>query len=437
MSDILWFVFEQALSIFQSAVFVYFAISILGFNNKTNKYFAFAVGILAEYTMVLLLNEFNFFEHSQAFIYSITLFIFTLIFANETIPKKLLISLIPTNCAIGSSMLASNLTSFIFQNSVESLMTESTVYRIFFVVLGNFLFFLLTWIIKVFLKKNMKSLSKYEWMIMILLLTISIITIVLVYSSIIYGVSNKVLFLLYLVIGCIVVINVSTYFLLIQLSKKHNLTLEHTLLKQHYKHQAESITEIKNQYEELQKVRHDFNNTLSIVQTLCENNDPENAKKYISQYFNSQKQAVHFTSTNNEYVNAIINSMLSKAYKENIIVKSNIASKIEWTNNIDLCNLIGNLFENAITASKECTDRKEIFFEISKTPNGLEIFIKNTIPKSVLENNAELKTSKKNKKQHGYGTKIIKEIADKYSGLCDFYEDDNNMFCCNIMLYNK
>lgn len=435
MSETLWFIFEQFLSIFQSTVFIYFAFSVLGFNNKINLHIAYIIGVLAEYVTVIILNNANFFEYSQILIYSLVLFVFTLFFTQGSIFKKALISLIPTNCAIGASMLASNLVSYIFQEPIEDLMTESSVYRILFVVFGNALFFLLVWVIKLFFQRNVNSLSKNEWTIMIFMLLISIITIVLVYSSIIYGVAEQVLFYLYLIIGCIVAINVSTYFLLIQLSKKHNLTLEHTLLKQHYQHQAKSITEMKNQYEELQKTRHDFNNTLTVIQSLCQDSKIKEAEEYISEYLKTQKQSVHFVKTNNEYVNAIINSMLSKAFKEDITVKTNIAHDINWTNNIDLCNLIGNLFENAITASKECKDRKEIFFEISNVPDGLEIFIKNTIPESVLQKNAELKTSKKNKNLHGFGTKIIKDITNKYSGLYDFYEEDN-MFCCNIIIYN-
>ncbi|TLW87894.1 sensor histidine kinase [Ruminococcus sp. KGMB03662] len=37
------------------------------------------------------------------------------------------------------------------------------------------------------------------------------------------------------------------------------------------------------------------------------------------------------------------------------------------------------------------------------------------------------------KKQHGLGTSIIREIARKYNGRCDFYESEG-MFCCQVTL---
>ena len=69
--------------------------------------------------------------------------------------------------------------------------------------------------------------------------------------------------------------------------------------------------------------------------------------------------------------------------------------------------------------------------------NGIYRFaVKNSINKSVLENNRQLITSKSDKKHHGYGIKIIREIAEKYQGRCDFFEEEN-VFCCLVVLKAK
>lgn len=65
--------------------------------------------------------------------------------------------------------------------------------------------------------------------------------------------------------------------------------------------------------------------------------------------------------------------------------------------------------------------------------NYLSIVIGNKIEKSVLSVNSSLKTSKSNKEQHGFGIQSVKQIADKYYGMTDFYEQDN-MFYADIML---
>ncbi len=59
-----------------------------------------------------------------------------------------------------------------------------------------------------------------------------------------------------------------------------------------------------------------------------------------------------------------------------------------------------------------------------------------TFDESVLKRNPALKTTKKEKSSHGYGTKIIQDIARKYHGKCDFCEEDG-FLCCSVTLRKR
>ncbi len=87
------------------------------------------------------------------------------------------------------------------------------------------------------------------------------------------------------------------------------------------------------------------------------------------------------------------------------------------------------LIIGALLALYECDDNKRIILEISRQNGSLEILMKNTIISTVLGSNPTLETSKADKENHGFGTKIIREIAEKNHGYVDFYEEDG-MFCC-------
>ncbi len=76
---------------------------------------------------------------------------------------------------------------------------------------------------------------------------------------------------------------------------------------------------------------------------------------------------------------------------------------------------------------------KQIYLKISSDAYKYIFHLKNTIDDSVLKKNPALKTTKKEKSSHGYGTKIIRDIARKYHGKCDFYEEDE-FFCCSVTL---
>ena len=51
----------------------------------------------------------------------------------------------------------------------------------------------------------------------------------------------------------------------------------------------------------------------------------------------------------------------------------------------------------------------------------------------MLSANPNLTTDKQDKKSHGLGTKIIKDIAAKYNGFAEFYDEDGS-FCCNVII---
>ena len=59
--------------------------------------------------------------------------------------------------------------------------------------------------------------------------------------------------------------------------------------------------------------------------------------------------------------------------------------------------------------------------------------MKNAIDSSILAVNPHLLSDKPDAGNHGYGTKIIKDIAAKHQGYVDFYEE-NGFFCCNVIL---
>ena len=60
------------------------------------------------------------------------------------------------------------------------------------------------------------------------------------------------------------------------------------------------------------------------------------------------------------------------------------------------------------------------------------ISIKNPTNQSFQYNN-DMKTTKKDKINHGYGLSIIKNVVNKYDGNIDF-ESENNIFHVNILL---
>ncbi|MBP5222357.1 MAG: GHKL domain-containing protein, partial [Lachnospiraceae bacterium] len=67
---------------------------------------------------------------------------------------------------------------------------------------------------------------------------------------------------------------------------------------------------------------------------------------------------------------------------------------------------------------------------IAKAKGYETILVKNKISESVLGKNPELKTTKENRSEHGRGVPRIRELSQKYGGMCDFFEEDGFFAVC-------
>ena len=71
------------------------------------------------------------------------------------------------------------------------------------------------------------------------------------------------------------------------------------------------------------------------------------------------------------------------------------------------------------------------FLFAKEEENQIMIF-KNSISSSVLTNNHELKSTKKDKESHGIGHVIVEEIVNKLGGIINYSEADD-MFSVQIV----
>lgn len=276
-------------------------------------------------------------------------------------------------------------------------------------------------------KKGSMNLKKLETILIAIMMVVSF----LFYTStaqIVYLVNSVQIRVFLLTANFLLIfISIITFYILNKISKQNNIERENALLKLEQEYQKKQYEDIIIQSEQIRKLRHDYKNNFLVIRSLIEDNNDTKAIEIIDkdlEHINASKSHI---KTNNDIVNAIVNTKMSEAFSHGIKVEFKSISDFDELDDFDLCNLISNMFDNAITAVKNC-DTKLIDIIISKKNNYYIIKMSNTIPQSVLDKNPELNTTKQDKTSHGYGIKIIKDIAKKYSGEFDCYEDDGMFY---------
>ena len=390
------------------------------------KWIPYGICSIFIFCAIFICNNLGFYEGTATILYFIILFLSSLIFCQGCTAKKLFIAMIPANAIVIGNIITS-----LLYKSLDAFTWDRWVKKLFLAVISIISLLIIFYIFRKITDIGSLHLNKNEWLLLGMNPALFTIAYVFISWSLSINQSSAAGFG-YLSILAVILINFTMFFELSIFNHRNKIEMENTLLRQQIVYQSEWIGETKRQYDALQKTKHDFNNIISVIQYLNHDNKNREIDAFIRTYFDTQDKLMETIHTGNSCFDAIINIKASQAAKSSIqVLISSTAIQCNFENNMDLCNLIGNLFENAISASKE-SKRKTIYLDIQNNSNGLSICMKNTIDDSVLEKNPQLVTDKKDQTNHGYGIQIIKEIVKRHGGLIEFYEEDG-CFCCNII----
>ena len=196
-----------------------------------------------------------------------------------------------------------------------------------------------------------------------------------------------------------------------------------------------SIAIDQNNREELEKLRHDIKNQFSYLDIMLQQNKTEDARKYIEDYLNTSNPVLNSFSCSNTVINSIINLELTKAKikRIKIDVKVVVPPALPFQD-IDLVSLLTNMIDNAIE-NYYSNGKDAITVRIMKQNDFIRFIVSNPVNLEKVNLRSLTKTSKVGR-GHGYGTKIIKNIATTYNGYVDFNIEDNHFVCDAVLNLN-
>lgn len=206
--------------------------------------------------------------------------------------------------------------------------------------------------------------------------------------------------------------------------------------------------ELRTLHQNVRQLKHDMKNHLMVLTAYLNDGEYDQAKAYTSELLDKFSTMHSYIETGNVLLNHIINEKLSYAKSSGIVVKAEIENlAFGRMNRMDFSALLSNMLDNAIEALQREKEQEQ---ESGNKPSGkavqrqLEVVIascrgyeticvKNQISASVLEGNPELTSVKEEKEQHGFGVGKIRELAETYGGMADFYEEDG-FFCVKVFI---
>lgn len=141
--------------------------------------------------------------------------------------------------------------------------------------------------------------------------------------------------------------------------------------------------------------------------------------------------------TGNDALDVILTEKALFCIKNNIILTYIIdGEKLSFMLDTDIYSLFGNALDNAIEAVMKIKEKEKrvIELKVHKINEFLTITVKNSFEGNIVYDKGGLPiTTKENPLYHGFGTKSIALIVDKYEGNVSFITK-NELFNLNILL---
>lgn len=190
------------------------------------------------------------------------------------------------------------------------------------------------------------------------------------------------------------------------------------LIETHYQ-------EVETMYKQIRGWRHDYRNHIQLMKVLAANGDMEAIKDYLDKLDTDLSTVDTVVKTGNAMADAILNSKISLAKSKGIAVKvdAHIPVKLKMSE-LDLCVIIGNLFDNAIDASMALPEEQRlirVYMDMKNTQLYIS-FTNFTATKKLAKIGNRFNTTKGD--GHGFGLVRIDNIIERLDGYLSRNSED-------------
>ncbi len=193
-------------------------------------------------------------------------------------------------------------------------------------------------------------------------------------------------------------------------TEKKLAAYQRELMETHY-------AEVENMYRQMRGWRHDYRNHIQTMKAYAALGDWDAVQTYLNELETDLSTVDTVIKTGNAMADAILNSKISLARSKQITVLADahvpVALRIS---ELDLCVILGNLFDNAIEASMALPERERqirIYMDMKNTQLYIS-FTNFTAGKKQKKMGGRFRTTKG--EGHGFGLWRIDQIVERLDG---------------------
>lgn len=181
--------------------------------------------------------------------------------------------------------------------------------------------------------------------------------------------------------------------------------------------------------------RHDMRHHLALIGGYAADGDLQKIKEYLASTEADIDALTPIRYCENETVNLILSNFVARAKRMKVTLNTDVQLPEELgVNDTELCALLSNALENALTAASQLEDEKlrKVFFRAIVNGDKLVISTENAYT-GELQIEGEIPKSKRKEAGHGFGIKSMISIVERHGGLYSI-ETEGGIFILQLML---
>lgn len=180
---------------------------------------------------------------------------------------------------------------------------------------------------------------------------------------------------------------------------------------------------IEEMEQQLRSLRHDMNNHMNVIKGLLHLKEYNTLNQYFSDLNQDLEKANQVLVLENKALAVLLTEKVKRAEEAGILLDLEVSEENNNISAIELCSMVGNVLDNAIEATEKVKKDKCIQFVYIVDEKTTKIICENPYCELPIEENGKFFTGKKDKENHGWGTKKIREIVEKYHGELKIWYD--------------
>lgn len=192
---------------------------------------------------------------------------------------------------------------------------------------------------------------------------------------------------------------------------------------------------IEDSYRKNRALMHDLKNHIIVLRSLAEKKEYDKLLDYTDSMAEKVSENLFPVHSGNIILDALLADKYHTARRNGIFVEFLSVRYNADFDSGDLCTVIGNLFDNAITENLNTTrtEERRISIFICATNEELTVEIKNPLFHALKIQNGLPVSDKPDLEHHGIGLKNVRRVCDAYNGTL-FWDDTNGIFTITVKL---